>query len=508
MVNENSNNRAGVDDGVIRAGVRGDADGGGNENPAPLFDENSRYENLPLVVIAGRPNVGKSTLFNRFLHRRRAITDPRPGVTRDPIEETAFICGKPVRLVDTGGFKLDHGNGRSGGKPLSRGARASGFTDEAEMDALVVAKTKESLENADTIVLLLEAGEFTAEDEEFISLLRPYWDRVIAAVNKTEGGRRGAEAWNFLSLGFKRIFFISAEHGDNISDLAEAIVSGLDFSGVVEAESERRVRIAIVGKPNTGKSTLVNALTGRSLSIVSDVAGTTRDVVEGSFVYKGKRFEVLDTAGIRRRSRVSENIEYYSVNRAIKSIKNADIVFHMMDAREGLSEQDKKIVAHACEAGVGVVFVLNKWDQMPPEKKNLKDAAHDIKVMFGVMEYAPVLSLSALKGEGVGRLLDTALALYAQLSKRIETSALNMALKDWTDAFPPPQNRAGRFKLRYIVQIRTNPVQFVLFATKPEAVSGQYLSYLTNRIRKDLGFPHIPILMEVKGSRRKWERLK
>lgn len=482
---------------------------GGEDIQEEAFNEDLRYKNLPLVVIAGRPNVGKSTLFNRFLHRRRAITDPRPGVTRDPIEENAFICGKPVRLVDTGGFKLDHGAGRhSSGKPLSRGARASGLVDEAEMDSLVVSKTRESLGKADAIILLLEAGEFTAEDEEFIALLRPYWDRVIAAVNKTEGGRREAEAWNFLSLGFKRIFFISAEHGDNISDLAEALVSTLDFSRVEEDSGDEPVKIAIVGKPNTGKSTLANLLTGRELSIVSDIAGTTRDVVEGCFVFKDKPFRVLDTAGIRRRSRVSENIEYYSVNRAIKTIKNADVVFHMIDAQEGLSDQDKKIIAHACEVGAGVIFVLNKWDALPADKKNFKEAVRNIKVMFGVMEYAPVVSLSALKGEGVETLLETALSLYRQLSRRIETSALNMALQDWLAAFPPPQNRNGRFKLRYIVQAQTNPVKFILFASKPEAVSAQYVSYLTNRIRKDLGFSRIPVLIEVRGSRRKWEDLK
>ncbi len=486
------------------------APGDDGENPSgEIFDEELHYKNLPLVVIAGRPNVGKSTLFNRFLHRRRAITDPRPGVTRDPIEETAFICGKPVRLMDTGGFKLDHGaKGSPSGKPLSKGARASGLTDEAEMDSLVVSKTKEALKKADAVVLLLEAGEFTAEDEEFISLLRPYWDKLIAAVNKTEGGRREAEAWNFLSLGFKRIFFISAEHGDNISDLAEALVASLDFSAVEEDSSDEPVKIAIVGKPNTGKSTLANLLTGQELSIVSDIAGTTRDVVEGCFVFKNKQFKVLDTAGIRRRSRVSENIEYYSVNRAIKTIKSADVVFHMIDAQEGLSDQDKKIIAHACEVGAGVIFVLNKWDTMSPGKKTFKDAVRDIKVMFGIMEYAPVVSLSALKGEGVETLLQTALELYSQLSRRIETSALNMALQDWLAAFPPPQSKNGRFKLRYIVQAQTNPVKFILFATKPEAVSGQYISYLTNRIRKDLGFPKIPVLIEVKGSRRKWEKQK
>lgn len=452
------------------------------------FDEDKAYRNLPLIVIVGRPNVGKSTLFNRLLHKRRAITDPTPGVTRDPIEDTAFVNGKPVRIMDTGGFKLERKIG----------------TREAEMDALVVEKTVAALAKADEILLLLEAGPATAEDEEFIALLRPYWKKLIVAINKTEGGRRESDAWNFLQYGFDELLCISAEHGDNIIELGEALTKRLDFSRVEEGREARRIRVAIVGKPNTGKSTLSNRLTGTDASIVSDIAGTTRDVVEGQFSYKGRDFEVLDTAGIRRKSRVKEDIEYYSVNRAIKTLKNADIVFHMIDAKEGLAEQDKKIISHATDSGLGVIFVLNKWDTMDKDKK-FKDVEKSMKVMFGQMEYAPVVPLSALKGSGVGDLLNTAIELYDQLSKRIETSALNMALNDWVTAAPPPQGRVNKFKIRYIVQTGTLPVTFRVFATRPEAVTDSYISYIRNRIRKDLGFSRIPVVVEVKGSRKKWE---
>lgn len=463
------------------------------ENAAPAertFDDRNFYHNLPLVVIVGRPNVGKSTLFNRLLHKRRAITDPTPGVTRDPIEDTAFINDKPVRIMDTGGFKLDRKPG----------------TPESVMDELVVEKTLASLVKADEILLLLEAGPATAEDEEFIELLRPYWKKLIVAVNKTEGGRRESEAWNYLKYGFEEVIFVSAEHGDNMNELGELITKKLDFSKVAEGEEEKCIRIAIVGKPNTGKSTLSNRLTKSDASIVSDIAGTTRDVVEGYFTYKGRKFQVLDTAGIRRKSRVKEDIEYYSVNRAIKTLKNADIVFHLMDAKEGMAEQDKKIVSHATEHGLGVVFVLNKWDTMPQDKKAFKDAEKNMKVMFGQMEYAPVLSLSALKGVGINELLNTAITLYGQLSKRVETSALNMALNDWVVASPPPQGRMNKFKIRYMVQTQTNPVQFLLFASRPESVTASYLAYIRNKIRSDLGFDKIPVVLEVKGSRKKWEQ--
>ncbi len=458
----------------------------------PLFDENKKYKNLPKVVIAGRPNVGKSTLFNRLLHERRAITDPTPGVTRDPIEEDCFICGYPVRIMDTGGFKLEREIG----------------TMEAVLDELVVEKTLASLKTADLILLLLEAGTITAEDEEFIALLRPYWNKVVAAVNKTEGGRREEEAYNFYQYGFDELIFISAEHGDRIDELSEMLVKKLDFSKVEEGEEEEKIRIAIVGKPNTGKSTLANRLTHSEASIVSDYAGTTRDIVEGDFEYKGQKFHIIDTAGIRRKAKVHENVEYYSVNRAIKSLDDADIVFHMIDAQEGLAEQDKKIVSLACERGLGVIFVLNKWDTQDQSRKTFRNAEQNMKIMFGQMSYAPVVALSALEGKGIKDLLNTALEVYGQLTHKIETGPLNTALKDWVAVYPPPASRSGQFKVRYIVQTSTKPVNFLLFCTRPEVVSQSYLTFLKNRIRSDLGYDKIPVKLELKASRKKWENYK
>ncbi len=463
----------------------------GQEN-GPAYAEEASYENLPLVVIAGRPNTGKSTLFNRLLHKRRAITDPTPGVTRDPITETAFLDGKPVRLMDTGGFKLDRKQG----------------TQEAVMDALVMEKTLESLKKADLILLLLEAGLVTPEDEEFIELLRPYSGKLVAAVNKTEGGRLEEEAWNFMKYGFSDLLFISAEHGDRIPELISLIVSKLDFSRVLssdEKENGRTVRIAIVGKPNTGKSTLSNRLTRTQASIVSDYAGTTRDVVEGSFEYRRQKFQVLDTAGIRRKSKVNENVEYYSVNRAIKSLDRADIVFYMIDAEEGLAEQDKKIVALAYERGLGVIFVLNKWDTQEQDRKTFRKAEQDMKIMFGQMSFAPVVAISALNGTGIKDLLNTAVLVYGQLSRKIDTGPLHSALADWTAAYPPPSGRFSRFSVNYIVQTGTNPVSFLLFVSRPELVPPTYVSYLKNRIRQDLGFDMIPVMLELKASRKKWE---
>jgi GTP-binding protein len=447
-----------------------------------------KFANLPLVVIAGRPNVGKSTLFNRLLRKRRAITSPVPGVTRDPVEEEAEILGKPAILVDTGGFKLERGGQDDG------------------LDALVIQKAFEFIERADVIVLMLEAGTITSEDEELIEKLRPRWDSVIAAVNKTEGGRLVAESWDAARFGFSHMIHISAEHGDNITALCEEIISRMDFSRVAEIDEEKPpVRIAILGKPNTGKSTLANLLTHSERSIVSQKAGTTRDVVEGEFVYKNSSFSLLDTAGIRRRAKVTENVEYYSVNRAIKTLDSADIVFLLVDAEEGFSEQDKKIAALACEKGRGIIFALNKWDTQEQTKAYFKRTVERIRFQFAHMEWAPILAVSAKTGSGIKELLDTAVSLYAQLATRVETSALNAALHDWTAAYPPPASRAGHFSLRYIVQSSANPVRFILFASKADVIPQSYLSYIKNKMRSDLGFDSIPVLLDVRSSRKKWE---
>ena len=447
------------------------------------------YEGLPTIVIAGRPNVGKSTLFNRFLHKRIAITNPTPGVTRDPVEATAILNGNPVHLVDTGGYKLQRDIG----------------TIEAELDEYVVEKSLEQIEKADVILLLLEAGVITGEDEEFILKMRPYWNKVIAAVNKTEGGKNESEAWNYAKYGFNELFFISAEHGDRIGELTDSLVKRCDFSNVKVLNEDRPIKIAILGKPNTGKSTLSNRLTHSNASIVCDYAGTTRDVVEGEFSYGGKHFKVLDTAGIRRKAKVHEDVEYYSVNRAIKTLDECDIVFLMIDAQEGLAEQDKKICSLAYEKGRGIIFVLNKWDTQDQDKKTFKKEKENINIMFAQMDYAPILPLSALEGKGIKDLLNTTIDIYNQLTRKIETASLNAALKDWLDRYPPPASKTAHFKIRYMVQTGTNPIKFLIFATRPEVVPETYVTYLKNRIREDLGYDQIPVILEMKGSRKKWE---
>lgn len=447
-----------------------------------------RWSGLPTIAIAGRPNVGKSTLFNRLLHTRRAIVDPTPGVTRDPIEGewTPDGADMPVMLVDTGGLKIKRDT----------------------MDELVAKKSWERIASADLILFLLDAVDITPEDEEFASMLRRYSSKVVIVVNKADSPERDARAWSHAAWGYKDMVFVSAEHGRNIDELEELIVSRMDWTNTkIIDDVHKDVRVAIMGKPNVGKSTLLNRLLGTERSIVSDMPGTTRDVVEGHFEWKGREFTVLDTAGMRRKAKVTDDVEYYSVNRAIKTLDRADVVVLMIDASEGLSDQDKKIVKLATDKGRGVVFALNKWDTMPKIKNAFEASRDKLQYFFAQMAYAPVLPLSAKDGEGVDKLLKTVVDLFDQLNTRIETSRLNKAVHDWVETSPPPASPRARFKLRYAVQTGVNPVAFAIFATRPELVGDSYRSYLKNKIRADLGFKNVPIELEMRASRKRFEDL-
>jgi GTPase len=447
-----------------------------------------RWRGLPMVAIVGRPNVGKSTLFNRLLRSRRAIVDPTPGVTRDPIEAEWLPDGAdmPALLVDTGGLKIVRD----------------------DMDERVAKKSLSRIASADLVLFLLDAVDITPEDEEFAAILRRYSDKTILVINKADSPERDARAWNHASWGYKHMVFVSAEHGRNIDELEEMIIPRLDWSRAEpEADAHEDIRVAIMGKPNVGKSTLLNKLLGEERSIVSDMPGTTRDVVEGRFEWKGRAFTLLDTAGMRRKAKVTEAVEYYSVNRAVKTLDNADVVILMIDAVEGLSDQDKKIVKLATDKGRGVIFALNKWDQMPRIKNTFEASRDKLQYFFAQMAYAPILPLSAKEGEGVEKLLKTCVDLFDQLNKKIETSRLNKAMHDWVESYPPPVGPRNRFKLRYAVQTGVNPVGFAMFVTKPESVGESYRSYLKNKIRLELGFANVPLELELRASRKQFEDL-
>jgi GTP-binding protein len=449
------------------------------------------------VAILGRPNVGKSTLFNVLLGRRRAITYSDPGVTRDPIEVECTLGGARVALVDTGGY-----------------------TSGAEgLDGVVAARSLKTAREADLVLLVLDAVETTPEDEEFIRTLRPCADKLLLVVNKVDTPDRDMLVWNAHAHGFPNVIGVSAAHGRGMDRLKETVAGLLEArleqplaadgspSGSrararpIRASEEEIVRIAILGKPNTGKSSLANRLTGADGSIVSAVPGTTRDVVEGSFIHRGRTFQVLDTAGIRRKSRVHDPVEYYSVNRAIESIGKADLVFLTIDATEGLVDQDKKIAGQAVKEGRGVVIVLGKWDLMKSTPRLLEEAREKVRFQFPVLGFAPVVPVSALTGFGVRTLLDTARELWNQLHRRVGTGRLNQALEGWTEHYRLPV-RGKNYKIRFMTQISANPVRFVVFVNRLAGFPLQYTQYLENCIRRDLDVPLVPVGIEFRQSRK------
>ncbi len=433
---------------------------------------------LPIVAIAGRPNVGKSTLFNRIIRSRKAITDPTPGVTRDPVEGIADINDKEIKFIDTGGYKLD----------------------QEALDNLVVARSLEVVAEADLVVLVLDLKNITSEDEIFIEEMRPYSDKLMLVVNKVDGPEKEDEIWNFYSLGFDKIYPISATHGYGYGDFIEAVYERVKDIGSVPSEEEAPawINIAILGKPNTGKSTLTNLLTKKNSSIVSDIPGTTRDIVEGFFTYKDHEFRVLDTAGIRRKKKVNEAVEYYSVNRAIKSIDESDVVLLMIDSIEGLSDQDKKIAGLIVRKGKGVIIVLNKWDLQAKIPNAFEAVSDRVRFLFPILGFAPIIPLSALNSKGVEDLLDTVLKVKHQLGKRVETSTLNEHLAYWTEENEPPRSKKGRYKIKYMTQVSAAPIKFLMFVNNKKNFPESYQRYILKMIRADFGMPSVPITMELR----------
>ncbi len=465
----------------------------------------------PTVAVVGRPNVGKSTLFNRLIRKRRAITDPTPGVTRDAVEADWMVEGRRVRLLDTGGY-----------------------TESSErFDPIVAQRSLEAAFIADVIVLVMDVTMVAPEDESYMEQLAPVRDRVVLAVNKVDNEAREHEAWNFYRYGFADVVPVSAEHGRNVDALVEVVLRRLEELEEAEiaargeaeagagrapgeaagpgspgpgpdaeaAEEQQTIRVSVLGQPNTGKSTLVNALTGSDTSLVSEIPGTTRDVVEGAFEYRGVVYELLDTAGIRRKQSVTENVEYYSVNRAIGSIAEADVVLLLVDAEKGLSEQDKKIARLIVERGRGLLLVLNKWDLMEGVTNALNAVSDRIRFVFPILSFAPIVPVSATEKSGFNKLLDTTYRVHAQLQKRIGTGELNRALATWTELTPPPYVRGKRVKLHYITQVSAHPVVFVLFVSRARGFPGSYQGYIVNRIREEFGFTDVPVRLDLRESR-------
>ena len=434
---------------------------------------------VPLVTIVGRPNVGKSTLFNRLLARRRAITAATPGVTRDVVEEDFRLAGMRLRLLDTGGIGGDAG----------------------DFGAAVAERAMAATDGAAAIMLVVEAGAVTPEDERLADNLRAASDRVVVVVNKVDHPGREAGTWDFHRLGYETVIGVSAAHGRNVAALQEELARRVRRQGPRQPAAEEAaaaapvIRLVIGGKPNTGKSTLLNRLLGEQRALVSATPGTTRDPLSGRLVHGGVQIELIDTAGMRRRSKVQDAVEYYAVNRGAAALADADVAVLLVDASEGLAEQDKRIAAIAIRRGVAVLIGLSKWDLLTEQPNLLAAMVDRIRFQFPLLHFAPVVPLSGLTGFGVRGMLSKAVELHRQLNLTIPTGKLNQAIARWAREYVPT-SRGREIRVRYATQTGTNPVRFVCFLNRERGAGAAYRRFLENRIRRELGFSEVPLTVE------------
>lgn len=431
----------------------------------------------PVVAIVGRPNVGKSTLFNRLVGARKAIVEDIPGVTRDRLYDSSDWEGREFVIIDTGGIRFDEGDI---------------FAREIKLQAQL------AIEEADVIVLVLDAQEgITSEDEQVSNLLRKSKKPVILAANKVENFDRQLDYYEFYNLGLGEPIPISAMHGRNINELLDAVIAQFAPPEAYQEDSEA-IKIAIVGRPNVGKSSLVNALLGEERVIVSDTPGTTRDAIDTPFDYKDNHYILIDTAGIRKKSRITEATEKYSVVRALKSVERADVVLIMLDADEGVIEQDKRIAGYVHEQGKASIIIVNKWDLIEKDGQTMNKFDKDIREELKFLAYCPILYVSALTKKRVFKILELVDFVSDQHNRRIQTSDLNQVVNEAMLLNPLPGGGGKKIKIYYATQVKTTPPTFVFFANYPEKVHFSYLRYLDNVLRKNFGFEGTPIKLIVR----------
>ncbi len=422
----------------------------------------------PLVAIVGRANVGKSTLFNRLTNTRAAIIEDAPGVTRDRLYREAEWNGKQFRLVDTGGIDID-----------SKDVILRNVRMQAEL----------AIEEADLILFLVDATTgITQEDEAVAQLLRHAHKQVIVVVNKVHQFDDLTDIYEFYSLGLEHLIPIAANEGKNTGDLLDLIVEQLDELPDAEDVQDDRVRIAVVGRPNVGKSSLCNALIGEERSIVSNVPGTTRDAIDSTFRFHNEEYVIVDTAGMRKRKKIEEATERYSVVRSLRAVERADVVLMVIDATTGLIEQDKKIVGYAHEQGKGIILVVNKWDIVDKTDKTMHEMEERIKAELLFLSYAPMVFVSALTTQRIGTIMPMVQTVAENRMMRVSTSLLNEIIRDAVHKNPPPTDKGKRLRIFYITQVGVAPPTFVLFVNDKDIMHFSYLRYLENRIREHFVF--------------------
>lgn len=427
----------------------------------------------PVVAVVGRPNVGKSTLFNKLIGQRLSIVDDTPGVTRDRIYGTAEWLGHEMMLVDTGGIEPK--------------------TDDVILKKMR-AQAQLAIDTASVIVMVTDIRSgVTASDKEIAAMLQKSGKPVVLCVNKCDNvGDIPMEFYEFYNLGLGEPIAVSSVHGHGTGDLLDKIIEFIP-AGEFEKDDEDTVQVAVIGKPNAGKSSLINYISGEERTIVSDVAGTTRDAIDTFVTVGGINYNFIDTAGIRRKSKVQDNIEKYSVLRAKMAVERADVCVIMIDATEGFTEQDSKVAGIALEGGKAVVIAVNKWDIVEKDGKTMDNFRKDLMKDFSFMPYAPIVFISAKTGQRVDRLFELIKYVHEQNTMRISTGMLNKILADATAKVQPPTDKGKRLKIFYMTQASTSPPTFVCFCNNEELFHFSYQRYLENQIRSVFGLEGTPI---------------
>lgn len=423
-----------------------------------------------IVAIVGRANVGKSTIFNRIVGQRISIVEDTPGVTRDRIYADASWLTRDFKIIDTGGIELENAS----------------FTEQIKMQAEI------AIEEADIILFVVNGREGVTKEDLFVArLLQKSRKPIVLAVNKIDDQKFKDNIYDFYSLGIGDPIAVSGSHGIGIGDVLDEIIHQLP--AVDEKKDDDVIRFSVIGRPNVGKSSLTNAILGEERVIVSDIEGTTRDAIDTPFEKDGQKYCVVDTAGMRKKGKIYENVEKYSVLRALSAVEKSDVVLMVIDGNQGIIEQDKHVAGYAHEAGKAVILVVNKWDLIEKDSKTMKKMESQIREQFKYLDYAPIIFVSAKDKKRVHLLLPMIQEVYANSQKRVATSVLNDVLIDAQTMNPTTTFNGGRLKIYYANQVSVCPPTFVLFTNDPQYLHFSYKRYLENRLRDAFGFEGTPI---------------
>lgn len=436
----------------------------------------------PIVAIVGRPNVGKSTLFNIFANSRISIVEDIPGVTRDRLYAEGDWLDNQFMMVDTGGIEI-----------MNSDAIAVSIRQQAEI----------AIKEADVILFVCDARSgIVQEDADVARILRKSGKPIVLAVNKADSPKQELNVYEFYNLGLGEPFPISAANHLGIGDLLDAVVAKFpqNKAGVFDND-EDQIKVALIGRPNVGKSSIFNSLVGQERSIVSDVAGTTRDAIDTPVVRNGQKYLFIDTAGMRRKGKIDEPIEKYSIIRSLRAVDRSDVVLMVIDAVDGVTEQDKKIAGYAHEAGKGIVIVVNKWDAYEKDENSTLRYTETLRKELIFMQYAPVVYVSALTKQRIHRLPEVINYVAEQNAMRVATSVLNQVIADAVAINPPPTEKGQRLKILYATQVKIKPPTFVIFVNEPEIMHFSYQRYLENKLREAFGFEGTPLSMIIRGKK-------